>query len=77
MISIALHRARLWSPTPQHAEFLQAIEATSRFLHDLPAAARQNTPANGLRPGDRKSSPLRQPVRNFMKRSAIWMILPS
>jgi hypothetical protein len=31
----------LWSPTPQQAEFLQAVEPTCRFLDDLPAAVRQ------------------------------------
>ena len=41
MISKSRRRVRLWSPTVQQAEFLRAVEATRRFLHDLPAAARQ------------------------------------
>ncbi len=41
MISPSRRRVRLWSPTPQQAEFLQAVEPTCRFLDDLPAAVRQ------------------------------------
>ncbi len=41
MTSLFRRRVRLWSPTPQQAEFLRAVEATRRFLHDLPATARQ------------------------------------
>ncbi len=29
-------RVRKWSPTPEQAEFLRAIEPTSRFLDNLP-----------------------------------------
>jgi hypothetical protein len=41
MIRASSRKVRLWSPTPQQAEFLRGIEATRRFLHDLPAAIRQ------------------------------------
>jgi hypothetical protein len=41
MISTSRRRVRVWSPTPQQAEFLQAVEPTCRFLDDLPAAVRQ------------------------------------
>ncbi len=41
MTSTPRRRVRSWSPTPQQAEFLRAIEATRRFLRDLPATARQ------------------------------------
>jgi hypothetical protein len=34
-------RVRLWSPTPQQAEFLQAVEPTCHFLDNLPAVVRQ------------------------------------
>jgi hypothetical protein len=36
MISISRPRVRKWSPTPEQAEFLRAVEPTSRFLHNLP-----------------------------------------
>ncbi len=42
MCSKSRRRIRLWSPTPQQAAFLQAVEATRRFVHDLPAALRQH-----------------------------------
>jgi hypothetical protein len=41
MISPSRRRVRLWSPTPEQAEFLRAVEPTSRFLHNLPPAIRQ------------------------------------
>ena len=41
MISPSRRRVHLWSPTPQQAEFLQAVEPTCRFLDDLPATVRQ------------------------------------
>ncbi len=30
-------KIRSWSPTPEQAEFLRAVEPTRRFLNDLPA----------------------------------------
>ena len=41
MISASRRGVRLWSPTPQQAEFLQAVEPTCRFLDNLPATVRQ------------------------------------
>lgn len=41
MISTSRRRVRRWSPTPEQAEFLRAVEPTSRFLHNLPDEVRQ------------------------------------
>ena len=41
MISPSHRRVRRWSPTPQQAEFLRAVEPTCRFLDNLPAAVRR------------------------------------
>jgi hypothetical protein len=30
-------KIRSWSPTPEEAEFLRAVEPTQRYLNDLPA----------------------------------------
>jgi hypothetical protein len=37
MASTTRPRYRKWTPTPEQAEWLKAIEPTGRFLHNLPA----------------------------------------
>ncbi len=41
MIRASARKMRVWSPTPPQVEFLRGVEATRRFLCDLPAAIRQ------------------------------------